>query len=242
MNFNFSINDFSGPLDLLLHLVKESKMDIYEVPIEQITNQYIDFINKMEKMNIDIASEYLLLASELTYLKSKRLLNIKEAEDEGDQLEFKIGTEEELRQRLIEYQRYKEITDNFKELEERRSEVYTKIPESLLEYKEDVKLNTDTTLEDLMAAFNHFLERQKFMKPLSTKITKRELSVTKRTHEIRDILAKHRRVDFFDLFEEANKPYLVVTFLSVLEMTKNSEISIKQDKNFGNITIESRVQ
>ena len=181
MNFNFSINDFSGPLDLLLHLVKESKMDIYEVPIEQITNQYIEFINKMEKMNIDIASEYLLLASELTYLKSKRLLNIKEAEDEGDQLEFKIGTEEELRQRLIEYQRYKEITDNFKELEERRSEVYTKIPESLLEYKEDVKLNTDTTLEDLMAAFNHFLERQKFMKPLSTKITKRELSVTKRT-------------------------------------------------------------
>jgi len=240
-NFNFNIDDFSGPLDLLLHLVKESKMDIYEVPILEITNQYIEFIHQMEKMNIDVASEYLVMASELTFLKSKKLLNIKDDEDDGDQLEFKIGTEEELRQRLIEYQRYKDITENFKELEEKRSEVYTKIPESLVEYREDVKLNTDTTLEDLMEAFNHFLERQKYMKPLSTKVTSRELSVSTRTKEIRTILQNHHRVEFFDLFDEVSKPYLVVTFLSVLEMTKNNEISIKQDKNFSNIIIESRV-
>ena len=100
---NLNINDFSGPLDLLLHLVKESKMDIYEVPIEEITNQYIEYINNMEKMNIDIASEYLVMASELICLKSKRLLNIKDEDDEANQLEFKIGSEEELRNRLIEY-------------------------------------------------------------------------------------------------------------------------------------------
>lgn len=238
---NFSINDFNGPLDLLLHLVRESKMDIYEVPIEEITNQYIDFIHKMETLNIDIASEYLVMASELTYLKSKRLLNIKDSDEEENQLEFKIGTEEELRQRLIEYERYKEITENFRELEEKRGEYYTKIPESLNEYKENVKLNTDVTLEDLMEAFNHFLERKKFEKPLSTKITGRELSVTKRTSEIRTLLSKHKSVNFFDLFDEVSKPYLVVTFLSVLEMTKNNEINIKQDKNFGNIIIEARV-
>ena len=238
---NFSINDFNGPLDLLLHLVRESKMDIYEVPIEEITNQYIDFIHKMETMNIDIASEYLVMASELTYLKSKRLLNIKDQDEEENQLEFKIGTEEELRQRLIEYQRYKEITENFKDLEERRSEYHTKVPESLMEYREDVKLNTDVTLEDLMDAFNQFLDRQKYMKPLSTKVTSRELSVTKRTNEIRTLLTKHKSVKFFDLFEEVNKPYLVVTFLSILEMAKNKEINITQDKNFENIIIEARV-
>ena len=238
---NLNINDFSGPLDLLLHLVKESKMDIYEVPIEEITNQYIEYINAMEKLNIDIASEYLVMASELICLKSKRLLNIKDDDDEANQLEFKIGTEEELRNRLIEYQRYKEITDNFKELEEKRQEVLTKAPESLSEYRKDTPLSSDLTLDDLLKAFNNFLDWQKYMKPLSTKVTNRELSVTRRTSEIRSLLAKHKRVDFFDLFEELNKPFVVVTFLSVLEMAKNNEIDIKQEKNFSNIFIESRV-
>lgn len=237
----FTISDFSGPLDLLLHLVKESKMDIYEVPIEHITKEYVDFIEKMEVMNIDIASEYLILASELIHLKSKMLLNIKDAdEEEGDQLEFKIGTEEELRHRLIEYQKYKEISEDFKELESRRSEVLTKIPESLNEYREDVALNTDVTLEDLVSAFSQFLERQKYIKPLSTKITRREISVEHRSKEIRDILSKHKKVEFFDLFDEPSREYVVVTFLSVLEMTKNDEIAIRQEENFANIYIEAK--
>lgn len=239
--WSFTIDDFSGPLDLLLHLVKESKMDIYEVPIEQVTQEYVEFINQMEEMNIDIASEYLVLASELVHLKSKMLLNIKDIEEEeGDQLEFKIGTEEELRHRLLEYKRYKELSEDFRYLESKRGEVLTKVPESLEEYREDVALNTDTTLDDLMNAFAQFLERQKYIKPLSTKIARRELSVAKRTHEIRDILSKHKRVDFFSLFDEPSKEYIVVTFLSVLEMTKNNEIDIKQEENFSNIIIEAK--
>lgn len=236
----FTIEDFSGPLDLLLHLVKESKMDIYEVPIEHITSEYLEFIDKMEEMNIDVASEYLVLASELVHLKSKMLLNIKDSEDENEQLEFKIGTEEELRNRLIEYKRYKELSEDFRLLENKRSEVLTKLPESLKEYKEDVALNTDTTIDDLVKAMQEFLERRKYSKPLSTKITKKELSVEKRTYEIRNILAKHKKVDFFDLFTELTKDYIVVTFLSVLEMTKNKEINIKQEENFSNIIIEAK--
>lgn len=237
----FTIDDFSGPLDLLLHLVKNSKMDIYEVPIEHITREYVDFIERMETLNIDVASEYLVLASELIHLKSKMLLNIEDKEDEGEQLEFKIGTEEELRKRLAEYQKYKELSEDFKLLESRRSEVLTKLPESLSEYKEDVALNTDTTIEDLVAAFNQMLERQKYTKPLSTRITKKEISVEHRTREIREILTLHKKVDFFELFNIPSREYIVVTFLSVLEMTKNKEINIKQEENFGNITIESRV-
>ena len=115
------------------------------------------------------------------------------------------------------------------------------MPESLSEYRGDTPLSPDITLVDLVNAFNSFLERQKYMKPLSTKVTNREFSVTKRTNEIRTLLTKYKRVDFFDLFEELNKPFVVVTFLSVLEMAKNNEIDIKQEKNFSNIFIESRV-
>lgn len=238
--FEFTIAEFSGPLDLLLHLVKESKMDIYEVPIEHITKEYVEFIDQMEEMNIDVASEYLVLASELIHLKSKMLLNIKDTEEEGEQLEFKIGTEEELRHRLMEYKRYKELSEEFRLLESRRGEVHTKIPESLIEYKEDVALNTGLTLDDLMSAFAQFLERQKFNKPLSTKITKKEISVEHRTKEIRDILTKHKRVEFFELFDEPSRMYIVVTFLSVLEMAKNDEIDIRQEENFSNIYIEAK--
>lgn len=236
----FTIDDFSGPLDLLLHLVKESKMDIYEVPIEQITEEYVSFIESMEELNIDVASEYLVLASELIHLKSKMLLNIKDSEEEGDQLEFKIGTEEELRHRLMEYKKYKEVSEDFKILESKRHEVYTKVPESLEEYRNAVELNTDTTLEDLMKAFNEFLERQKYLKPLSTKITKREMSVEKRTFEIRNILKERKKVDFFELFPIVSREYIVVTFLSILEMTKNKEVNIKQESNFSNIIIEAK--
>lgn len=238
----FTIDDFSGPLDLLLHLIKESKMDIYEVPIEHITREYVDFIEKMEEMNIDVASEYLVLASELIHLKSKMLLNIKDKdENDGDQLEFKIGTEEELRKRLIEYKRYKELSEDFKILEKKRGEVLTKLPESLNEYREEVALNTDTTIDDLVKALNELLERQKYIKPLSTKITKKELSVFDRTKEIRSLLEKKRKLDFFELFEVATRDYIVVTFLSVLEMTKNKEINIKQEENYSNIIIEAKV-
>ena len=237
-NFTLTINDFSGPLDLLLHLIKESKMDIYSLKIEEITKQYIDYIDSMKKLNIDIASEYLVMASSLVHIKSKMLVNEKDNEEEPE--DEGIQTEEELKRRLLEYEEYKKVCDDFKDLESKRQEVHTKIPESLYEYREDVKLNTDTTLDDLVKAFEEFLKRKKFEKPLDTKITHRELSITKRTGEIRNILKTRKSVDFFELFEVINKPYVVVTFLSILEMTKNNEINIKQSKNFDKITIEMK--
>lgn len=236
-NFTLTINDFSGPLDLLLHLIKESKMDIYTLKIEEITKQYIDYIENMKKLNIDIASEYLVMASSLVHIKSKMLVNEKDNEEEETD---EIKTEEELKRRLLEYEEYKKVCDDFKNLESKRQEVHTKIPESLYEYREDVELNTDTTIDDLVQAFEEFLKRKKFEKPLDTKITHRELSITKRTSEIRNILKTKKKVDFFELFEVINKPFVVVTFLSILEMTKNNEINIKQSKNFDKITIEMK--
>lgn len=235
---NFCINDFEGPLDLLLHLIRSSKMDIYDINIESITKQYLDFINNNKNLSMDDSSEYLVMAAELIHLKSKLLLN-KNDDEEDDEYEF--NNEEDLRNRLIEYERIKGITDSFKDLEDKRSEFYTKLPSDLSEFKQEEKLNYgENDIDDLINAFELFLSRQKLNKPLNTKIMKKELSVKERTNQIRNILKTKKSCHFEDLFEELTKPYIVVTFLSILEMAKNNEIFIKQDNNFGEISIEMK--
>ena len=235
---NFCINDFEGTLDLLLHLIRSSKMDIYDINIESITKQYLDFINNNKDLSMDDSSEYLVMAAELIHLKSKLLLN-KNDDEEDDEYEF--NNEEDLRNRLIEYERIKGITDSFKDLEDKRSEFYTKLPSDLSEFKQEEKLNYgENDIDDLINAFELFLSRQKLNKPLNTKIMKKELSVKERTNQIRNILKTKKSCHFEELFEELTKPYVVVTFLSILEMAKNREILIKQDNNFGEISIEMK--
>ncbi len=232
---NFVINDFEGPLDLLLHLIKTSKMDIYDISIEEITKQYLDFINKMKKMNLDIASEYLVMASELIEMKSRLLLP---KPKENDEDEYEEDEREKLINRLLEYKKYKDMIDTFKTLEMNRKDIFTKEPINLNEYRENkIENNGEITLEDLVNALNGFLRRKEEEKPRETKITKKELSVTVRTTQIRNILNKKKKVSFFDLFEVRTKEYVVVTFLSILEMAKLGEIKILQEDNFNNIVI-----
>ena len=214
-------------------------MDIYDINVESITKQYLDFINNSKELSVDIASEYLVMAAELIHLKSRLLLNRKDETEEDS--EYEINSEEDLRNKLLEYEKVKELTNSFKQLEEKRSEFYTKLPSDLSEYREDNKiLDADVDLNDLVNAFELFLARQKLSKPLNTRITKRELSVTERTHQIRSILKREKKVEFTALFEEINKPYVVVTFLSILEMSKNKELIIKQDTTFGSIMLEMK--
>lgn len=240
MTYNFHINDFEGPLDLLLHMVKVSEVDIYEINIRTIIDQYLEFIHSLEEKNIDIASEYLVMASELIHLKSKLLINRKEeVEEEG---EFSFASEEDLKNKLIEYERYKEITKNFQELEEKRSEVYTKLPENLKDFLPEAKLTKgEFCVDDLLNAYMQYLNRLKLSKPLNTRITKKELSVDDKIKEIRDILEKRKRVNFIELFTEPTKEYVVVTFLSILEMCKLNEITLTQEDNYSPIMIEKRV-
>ena len=237
MEYKFKINEFEGPLDLLLHLIKQSEMDIMDIEIVKLTDQYLDYINNMEKFNLNVASEYLVLASTLTYLKSKALLPKKEEDDEDEEYS---ETKEELINRLLEYKRYKEVTNAFKVLEDARSNIYTKTPSNLKEYKESsIQLSDDITIEDLVKAFKKYLERKELSKPLQTKVTTREISITERRHSIRNILREKKKVEFFDLFEEFSKPYVVVTFLSILEMAKEKELVIKQENNFEKIYCEA---
>lgn len=234
METNFIINDFEGPLDLLLHLIKTSKMDIYNIKIEEITKQYVDFINSMKEMNLTVASEYLVMASELIELKSKMLLPRTEEEEEED-------PREDLVNRLIEYQKYKDMISAFKELEHERKDIFTKDPINYNELSDNYIENDGTiSLDDLVNALSKFLERKELEKPISTKITKKEISVQDRTRDIRNILSKKKKVSFFDLFEVKTREYVVVTFLSILEMAKFGEIEIVQEDNFNNIIINKK--
>ena len=233
---NLLIGDFEGPLDLLLHLIKKSKMEIFDIEISEITKEYLNYIQEMTEMNLDIASEYLVMAAELIEMKSRKLLPNKKDEEETEEEE---NPEEELKRRLIEYKKYKESTEVFRSLEENRANYYTKAPESLKQYSSE-KLENDGSIGifDLLDAFQKLLERQEYNKPKSTKITRKELSVKERVAKIRDILKVHKKLNFIELFDDFSKPYVVVTFLSVLEMAKNREINIKQDNNFSDIYLE----
>jgi len=235
MEIDFKINDFEGPLDLLLHLIKESKMDIMNIEIEEITKQYMDFLNKTEKMNLEISSEYLVLASELLEIKSRMLLprnNMEEDEEEED-------PREELINRLLEYQAYKDITKVLQEKELLRKDIYTKVPENIHNYvEEDHEIHADVTLDDLVKALQNYYQRKIDNKPLNTKVTVNEISVSSRRHDIKKLLKTKKRVSFFELFPVVTKEYIVATFLAILEMAKNKELVIKQDDNFEDIICE----
>ena len=139
MDYCFTIDKFSGPLDLLLHLIKQSNIDIYDIKIEEITNQYLDYIKKMEELNLNIASSYLVMAAELIEMKASMLLPKPEiAEDE-----YEEDPKERLIKRLIEYQNYKEITTKFHELELDRQQYYTKQSSDISEYELNPNLSDD---------------------------------------------------------------------------------------------------
>ncbi len=233
MEYSINLPEFEGPLDLLLHLIKKDDISIFDISIDNITKQYLEYINKMEELNLNIASEYLVMAADLLELKSRTLLPKKEEEetDEEDPREILI-------KRLLNYQNYKESVEKLREYETLRKEVYTKEP-TLEEYKSDItNTNLNISLDDLISALSRFLENKEASKPLATKITNKEYSVGKRSIEIRDILRQKKKVNFFELFDEISKEYIVVTFLAILNMSKKQELSIKQDNNFENIIIE----
>ena len=233
MDYTLKINDFEGPLDLLLHLIKEAKMSVFDFSVEEIIKSYLDYINKMQEINLTIASSYLVMASELIEIKSRMLLPRQpEEEDEEDPKENLIN-------RLVEYQKYKELTNDFKKLELERKDIYTKLPSDFNEYKQDkIELVSDVSVDDLIDAFKKFLERQKDNIVLETKVTKKGISIEQRRAEIKNIIFKRRKVNFFELFDVLTREYLVVTFLAILEMTRKREINIKQENNFDEIICE----
>lgn len=234
MEYKFTINDFEGPLDLLLHLIKKSNINIYDVNITELATQYLNIINESEKLNLNIASEYLSVAAELMEIKSYSLLpkNTNIEEDEIDPTENLIN-------KLIEYNNYKNVIPQLKELKLERNNIYTKEPENLQIINDDLINNETSDISKLTEAFNNFLNNKELKKPLNTTITKKEYSIEKRNIEIKNILKKKKYINFIELFDIITKEYIIVTFLSILDLAKKKEIIIEQENNLDQIILRN---
>lgn len=242
--YNVKIEAFEGPLDLLLHLINRLEIDIYDIPVAEITEQYLFYIHAMKELKLDIASEYLVMAATLLAIKSKMLLPKHEDEsEEAFSYEDEEDPRDELVERLIEYKKFKEAAIEFKSLEKDRGLMYTKPPSDLSEYAKDThteKTDMSVSIYDMLAAFQKLMRRKKLQKPLATRITRQEIPIEKRMAEIIEQLATGRRKRFQDLFPVHDRSHIVVTFLAVLELMKRQEVFVEQEQNFAEIFVTSQ--
>ena len=238
MNMEFHLENFDGPLDLLLHLVKETKLDIYEIQMSEIIESYLNYIHSLQKLNIDVGSEFLVMAANLLHLKSKKLLG--KDEEEEEESEYSVTSEEDLKRKIIEYEKYKNITKDLQTLEAKRKEIFTKFPENLKEFQDkEILLNDGLSVDDLIKALNDVLTRVRYKEPLETKITHKELSVKTQVEYIKNYLKERKKCFFADLFQEASPDYIITTFLAILEMCKQKEIHLEQKNLFEPIVVEA---
>lgn len=234
MEYKFKALEFVGPLDLLLHLIKTEDMDIFNINIADLADQYLRYIENLDSLDLNVDSEYLTIASELIHLKSRELLPHEEDDDEED---LKV----EFINRLVEYKKYKEVSDKLKDLAGDRQELFGRLPNSLDEfYNKDVNISDDISLDDLLNAFIKFQEKKEALKPLNTVVTKKEYSVHKRAEEIVHKIKKFKRIKFEELFDNYEKSYVVVTFLAILNLAKDGKVSIHQSSDVDSIILSDK--
>lgn len=237
--YEVKLDAFNGPLDLLLHLIHEFEIDIYDIPMRELTQQYLQYIHAMKQLEINVASEYLLTASELLMIKSKMLLPNTTQDDLVEE-----DPREELVEKLIEYQNYKAYSQMLEEKQLDRHALYTKVPSDLSKYETNDQLDSNTTLDltDLMIAYQKLKTRATFKKPTTVNIKKENVTVQQSTEHIFQQLASHQQLTFFDLFQfDEPLEYVVTHFIALLDMAKNDLIQITQNKAFHNITINKGV-
>jgi segregation and condensation protein A len=231
MTYQLKLDIFEGPLDLLLHLIKEQKMEIHDIPVADISRQYLEYVGLMTDLNLEVAGEYLVMAAELTRLKSKMLLP-SHGEEDGDE-----GTDPraELTRRLLEYQRYKSAAEDLRYLEHERQQLFSRGSEIQVEEGEE-EVIVDATVFDLFSAFKEVLNKKTFIEDYEIKIT--TLSVSAHITRVLDILNKHESVTFESLFDESqSKQEVIVTFLALLELMRMSLIRVQQGSQFETIRV-----
>lgn len=243
MHYNVKLDSFEGPLDLLLHLINSLEIDIYDIPVAKITEQYLLYIHTMKEMQLDLASEYLVMAATLLAIKSKMLLPKRNEEIEASfDIEFEEDPREELVERLIEYRKYKEAASDLKSLEIERGQMFTKPPSDLSDFSKEVvheKNDSNVSLYDMLGALQKLLRRKKLQRPITTKISRQDIPIEQRMEEIvRDLKKTKERRSFFDLFPVPDKQHIVVTFLAILELMKRHEIIVEQEGNFADIFVK----
>jgi len=230
--YSIKLPAFEGPLDLLLHLIKENKVDIYDIPISLITRQYLEYIELMKELNLEVAGEFIVMAATLIQIKSRMLLPPDEAAPDEEPVDPRL----ELVARLIEYQAFKGASLALKEMGEAWAEVLSRAPEDEGEGTGEEELSLfDISLFDLIGAFRKILEKAP---PELVSISKETLTVKDRISRILDVLEGKETVKFEELFEEGgSRSVLIVTFVALLELLKLGLARAYQEKGFGEIWV-----
>jgi len=239
--YEIKLNNFEGPLDLLCYLIDKNKMDIYKVSINDISDQYIEYIKNMESMNLEVTSEFLVMASTLLYIKSKALLP--KIQDDEEEI-----TEEELLKRLIEYKQYKEVSHKLKEQYEIFSSRMFKLPEKIILPKQEIEKVYEKSIISEM--YSEVIDRNKSKMNTNTQekidqiILHETVTIASKVKIILKELLKKPKFIFNKLFsKEKNKPIDIVTaFLSILELAKKNRVLVNQQENFGEIIVESNIK
>ncbi|MCI0330651.1 MAG: segregation/condensation protein A [candidate division Zixibacteria bacterium] len=224
---------FEGPLDLLLYLVEKNELNIYDIPIAAITHQYLEYLQFMEELNLEIAGEFILMAASLIRLKAQLLLPRPELEGEA------VDPRSELVEALLEYQKYKRASEFLAQKEEEERKIATRQDFSFVERKDEVILEKTVNLFDLVAAFQKILGRLP-AEGAAYEIDYTQVSLEERAAVIRKLLTQKTEVEFGELFVDLPvRLIMVVTFLAVLELAKRQEICILQPGPFGPLLVRA---
>ncbi|MEA3489498.1 MAG: segregation/condensation protein A [Candidatus Omnitrophota bacterium] len=235
MTYQVKLQIFEGPLDLLLFLIKREKIDIYDIPIAGITEQYLGYMELMKLLDLEIAGEFLVMAATLMHIKSRMLLPPEEEEPEAEEEE---DPREELVRRLLEYRKYKEAAFQLEKMHARHKDVFLRRGTGGNEkiVSDDGTEYFEASLFDLITSFRKVLKE--VPKDVFHKIIRNEFTVSDKIHKIYHMLAKQPKIFFLELFSKAgDKDEMIVIFLAVLELIKMREIFVVQKDFFGKIEI-----
>lgn len=221
------LDDFDGPLEVLLHLIQESKMDIYDIQISKITEQYMAYIYDAQQLNLDIVGNYFVMAAKLMVIKSKMLLPVIADDDPDDPPD---DPRQELVSQLLNYKRYKLVAAKLKPLEASRRLSFTRPELSVAAFKEQLITPSPFNPGDVMASYVDALKRFHYHRPLTTTIHEWTYTIKSQTEEIRKLLNYHQaKLSFTTIVKDANEPEEIVTdFLAILEMAKYNEVTLDQ--------------
>ena len=240
MSYKVKLDIFEGPFDLLVYLIENAEMNIYDIQVSKITSQYIEYIEQMQALDVNVASEFMVLAAALIEIKSKMLLPRMKQESEGTALE---DPRTELVQRILEYKRFKTAAELLENQEEKNQRIYEKPKEDLTSYtnEPDEYLNLD--LNQFVKIFNLFLEKKKKLEEIKknySKVERQKITIESRIDYIKNLFwfKNKSRLNFKELLKpESNRYDIVLTFVSVLEMIRQKTIKVNQNVNFGEIIL-----
>ena len=242
MSYKIKLKTFEGPFDLLVYLIENARMSIYDIEISEITSQYLAYLEDMKEMDVALGSEFMLLAAQLIDIKSRMLLpRLNEA---GEPV-VDEDPRSELVEKLLEYKKFKEISGVLSDREEENMHIYEKPQEDISEYTDSPDEYLALDMEQFVRAFNNFIHRKQKLDEVRRRYVRVERERENTENRIKYIknvfrVKNVRKVSFNDLIVDAKDRYdVVLTFTSLLEMIKDKMVSVKQTRRFGDMTVTS---